>query len=156
MPRHPGWVRRVFSDADLDAMTDAIRRAEARTSGEIRVHLERRVPRGPRGAAVDALARARQVFSALGMERTALRNGVLIYLALEDRKLAIVGDQGVHARVGDAYWVGVRDVMVEALRSGRAAKAVVSAVDEVGRVLAEHFPRSRDDANELPDRPSEG
>lgn len=150
MPRHPGWVRRVFSEADLDAMTEAIRRAESRTSGEIRVHLERRVPREPG----DAMARARQVFSALGMERTALRNGVLIYLALEDRKLAIVGDQGVHARVGDAYWAGVRDLMVEALRAGRAAEAVVSAVAEVGRVLAEHYPRGRDDVDELPDRPS--
>ncbi|HET7875067.1 MAG TPA: TPM domain-containing protein, partial [Methylomirabilota bacterium] len=78
MARHPRWVRRVFSDDDLEAMRAAIARTEAQTSAEIRLHLEPRVPRANNG---DALIRARQVFAHLGMHRTARRNGVLIYLA---------------------------------------------------------------------------
>jgi uncharacterized membrane protein len=101
---------------------------------------------------MDPLARARAVFVSLGMERTAQRNGVLIYLAVNDHRLAIVGDEGVHARVGDGYWERIRDFMVERLRAGRPAEAVLGAVDEVGRVLAQYFPPRRDDVDELPDR----
>ncbi len=151
MARHPRWVRKVFTEAELASIVQAIVRAEAATSGEIRVHLDRRLPRAG-GVPADALARAGAVFRALGMERTARRNGVLVYLALEDRKLAVVGDEGLHARVGDAGWARVRDLMVERLRAGRAAEAVLAAVAEVGRVLAEHFPRRPGDVDELPDR----
>jgi uncharacterized membrane protein len=88
------------------------------------------------------------------MHLTAERHGVLIYLALEDRKLAIVGDEGIHRRVGDTYWEGVRDLMIAPLRESRALDAVLAGVVEVGRVLAEHFPRRPDDTNELTDRVS--
>ena len=74
---------------------------------------------------------------------------MLIYLALEDRKLAVVGDEGIHGRVGDTYWEAVRDLMIARLRDGRALDAVLAGVAEVGRVLAEHFPRRPDDQNEL-------
>ncbi|MBI4247730.1 MAG: TPM domain-containing protein [Candidatus Rokubacteria bacterium] len=142
-------MKRLLGDTGPEAVTAAIHHAEAGTSGEIRVHLERRFPRG---AAPDPLARAREVFLALGMQRTVRRSGVLIYLAVDDRKLAILGDQGVHARVGDAYWERLRDLMVARLRAGRALDAVLEAVGEVGRVLGEHFPRRPDDTDELPDR----
>ncbi len=151
MARHPRWVRRAFAEEDLAAMTEAIAAAERQTSAEIRVHLEDRLPRG---AADDALARAREVFTRLGMQQTAQRNGVLIYLALADHHLAIVGDEGIHGRVGDGYWQRVRDLMVERLHAGRARDAVVDAVAEVGRVLTTHFPRRPDDVNELSDRVS--
>ena len=85
------------------------------------------------------------------MHRTALRHGVLVYLALEDHQVAIVGDEGIHARVGDDYWAGVRDLMVERLRRGEARAALVEAVRELGRSLARHFPRRPDDTNELSD-----
>ena len=88
------------------------------------------------------------------MHLTAERHGVLIYLAIEDHTLAIVGDEGIHRRVGDAYWAGVRDLMVTKLREGRALDAVLTGVAEVGRVLAEHFPRRPDDRNELSDQVS--
>jgi uncharacterized membrane protein len=148
MGRHPRWVVRVFSPDDLQAMQEAIARAEAETSAEIRVHLEHRIPRADAG---DALARARQVFGRLGMHRTARRNGVLIYLALADRRLAIVGDQGIHDRVGDGYWATVRDHMIERLRQGRLREAVLQAVAEAGQTLREHFPREPGDADELSD-----
>ena len=151
--RHPHWARRLFSEAALAAITGAVARAEAATSAEIRVHLERRVHRWP-GQRGDALRRAGKVFAHLGMHLTAERHGVLIYLALEDRQLAVVGDEGIHQRVGDLYWEAVRDVMIAKLREGRALDAVLSGVAEVGRVLADHFPRRPDDRNELSDQVS--
>ena len=151
--RHPHWAERLFSADDFTAMTEAVRRAEATTSAEIRVHLERRVHRLPLQRP-DALRRAGKVFAHLGMHLTAERHGVLIYLAVEDRKLAIVGDEGVHRHVGDAYWEPVRDLMIARLSAGRAVEAVVAGIAEVGRVLARHFPRRPDDQNELSDQVS--
>jgi uncharacterized membrane protein len=149
-PRHPRWTRSLFSSEDLEAIAAAVAAAERATSGEIRVHLERRLPPGDG----DALARATEIFTRLGMQATADRNGVLIYLALDDHKLAIAGDAGVHARVGDEYWQRIRDAMVERLRRGQPRDAVVYAVSEVGDVLRRFFPRRPDDRNELSDRVS--
>ncbi len=140
MGRHPRWARRLLSDEDFDAIARAIASAQAHTSGEIRVHLERRVPRGPGGTPGDVLKRARDVFAHLGMHRTAERHGVLVYLAVEDRRLAIVGDEGIHGRVGEDYWAGVRDLMVEKLRSQRPRDAILAAIEEIVRGLREHFP----------------
>jgi len=154
--RHPRWARGVFTAADLDAVAAAVREAERGTSAEIRVHVERRLAHGLRRRTTDPMERARDVFGALGMHRTAQRSGVLIYLAVEDRKLAIVGDEGIHARVGDQYWNGVRDRMVERLRAGALRAALVGAVAEVGEALARFFPRGRDDVDELSDDVSLG
>jgi uncharacterized membrane protein len=154
--RHPAWARRVLTEADLDAVVAAVRQAERRTAAEIRVHVERRVAHGVRRRTGDAMTRARQVFAALGMHRTSHRAGVLIYLAVEDRKLAIVGDEGIHARVGDEYWTAVRDAMVARLRSGSVRDALVWAVGEVADTLARLFPRRGDDVDELPDDVSLG
>jgi uncharacterized membrane protein len=149
MAGHPTWTRRFLDESDFDAITRAIAAAESLTSGEIRVHLERRVPRRFFGRAPDALARARHVFHRLGMHRTAERHGVLIYLAVEERRLAVVGDAGIHGRVGDRHWDAVRDLMLEQLRANAPREAIVRAVDAVGRALAEHYPRRPDDRNEL-------
>ena len=152
-PRHPRWAQRLFSEQDFVAITEAVVRAEAATSAEVRVHLERRVHRLP-GRRPDALRRARTVFAHLGMHLTAEHHGVLIYLAVEDRKLAIVGDEGIHQHVGDGYWEGVRDAMIATLREGRPLDAVLAGIAEVGRVLAQHFPRRPGDENELRDHVS--
>lgn len=154
MGRHPRWARRFLGDEDFDAIARAITNAEARTSGEIRIHLERRVPRGRRGVVGDVLERARDVFWSLGMHRTRERSGVLIYLAIEDRRFAIVGDEGIHARVGETYWASVRDLMAEKLRSQRPCEAILSAISETVRVLREHFPPRPDDTDELSDQVS--
>jgi len=156
MPDHPKWARRLFSDDDFEAIARAIAEAEARTSAEIRVHLERRIVRRRWGRKPDPLQRAQTVFYLLGMHRTAERNGVLVYLALEDRALAIFGDEGIHRRVGDGYWAAVKDLMIEKLHAGAARDAVLTGVAEVGRVLAEHFPRRPDDTNELANQVSVG
>ena len=154
MAKHPRWTRRLLSDEDFDAVVHAIIAAEAETSAEIRVHLERRVRHGRGARPADPLERARHVFTHLGMHRTAERHGVLIYLAVEDRTLAIVGDEGIHRRVGDDYWARVRDLMLERLKTATLREAIVSAVRKVGRVLREHFPRRPSDANELSDQVS--
>jgi len=153
MAGHPKWLHTLFSDEDLDSLIGAIRRAEAETSGEIRLHLERRLPTAAGG---DALARAREVFERLGMQATAERNGVLIYLAIDDHRLAVVGDDAVHARVGDGYWNALRDGLVERLRAGRPREALVTAIENVGATLRHHFPRGAGDANELSDDVSAG
>jgi uncharacterized membrane protein len=149
---HPAWVGKLFSEGDLDAIAAAVARAEAGTTAEVRIHLEQAVPRGR-----PPLARAQEVFRRLRMHRTRHRNGVLVYLALDDRKLAIVGDAGIHARVGDAYWARVRDTMVGHLRAQAPREAVLAALEDLRRVLAEHFPRRPgDDPNELTDEVSTG
>jgi len=146
----PRWLRRRLTAEDLDAIAKTVAAAEARTSGEIRVHLEPRVPRARIGKSLEPLARARELFTGLGMHRTRDRNGVLIYVALVDQKLALVGDDGIHARVGDEYWARLRDGMVERFRREAPREAIVHAVESLGAALAEHFPRRPDDVDELP------
>jgi uncharacterized membrane protein len=147
MARHPRWVRTFLADADLEAVARAVADAEAGTSGEIRVHLDARC----RG---EAMTRAIAVFERLGMTRTALRNGVLIYLAIKDRKLAVIGDAGIHARVTPEYWERLKETLVVDLRRERPRDGLVQAVRDVGEVLRRHFPRAPDDKNELTDQVS--
>jgi uncharacterized membrane protein len=155
MAKHPSWTRQFMSEADFDAVTRAIKAAESRTSAEIRVHLERRVPRRLLlGPAPDVMTRARHVFRRLGMHKTAERHGVLIYLAVEDRRFAVVGDEGIHGRVGDPHWHRVRDLMADKLRANAPREAIERGVVELGRALAEHYPRRPDDRNELSDEVS--
>jgi len=149
MGRHPRWVRRFMSQADLDAVARAVAEAEARTSAEIRVHLDARCPGDPMQQAVT-------VFERLGMHRTAERHGVLIYVAVEDRKLAVIGDTGIHARVGEEYWRGLVAAITSHLREERPRDGLVHAVRELGEQLGQHFPRRGDDTNELSDQLSVG
>ncbi|HXJ81842.1 MAG TPA: TPM domain-containing protein [Candidatus Methylomirabilis sp.] len=144
MARHPRWVRRFMSDAELDAVTGAIREAEASTAAEIRVHLDHRCPGDP-------MLRAKAVFERLGMHRTAGRHGVLIYVAVANRKLAVIGDQGIHERVGEAYWERLVAGVLAHFREERPRDGFLHAVGEVGAVLRQHFPRDADDRNELRD-----
>ena len=149
MARHPRWVRAFLAEADLDAVARAVAEAESGTAGEIRVHLDARCEDDP-------MARAVEVFERLGMTRTAQRSGVLVYVAVEDRKLAVIGDRGVHERVGDAYWRALTEALVQHLRAGRVRDGLVAAVREVGVTLRRHFPSAPDDRNELSDEVSLG
>jgi uncharacterized membrane protein len=147
MARHPRWVRGFLAEADLDAVTQAIGAAELRTSAEIRVHLDHRCPGEP-------MARAVAVFEHLGMHRTAARHGVLIYVSVGDHKLAVLGDQGIHERVGQVYWERLVDAVLAHFREERPRDGLLHAVAEVGAVLAQHFPRRPGDVNELSDQVS--
>jgi len=149
MARHPRWVRRFVSEADLEAVRRAITAAEAGTSAEIRVHLDHACPGDP-------MARAVSVFERLGMHRTAERHGVLIYVAVTDRKLAVIGDEAIHRRVGDAYWQRLVADVTAHFREERPRDGFVHAVRDLGQALAQHFPRRPDDSNELSDELSIG
>lgn len=139
----------LFSAEQKAQILEAIRKAELNTSGEIRIHIDRRC----KG---DALDRAAYLFEKLGMHKTNLRNGVLFYLAVDDRKFAILGDAGINAVVGDDYWDQIKDVMAEKFREGNFTGGLEKAILMAGEQLKQHFPYSRDDVNELPDEISFG
>jgi uncharacterized membrane protein len=144
MAGHPRWVTQLMSEADLEAVREAVTSAERGTSAEIRVHLDHRCPG-------EAMSRAIAVFERLRMHATEARNGVLIYVAVADRKLAVIGDRGIHERVGDAYWQRVVDETLGHMRAARPRDGLVHAVRDVGAALQDHFPRRADDRNELDD-----
>ena len=131
---------------DDDRIVVAIRGAEARGRGEVRVHLTRE-------AVGDAQAAAVEVFERLGMTATAERNGVLIYVAPRTRTLAVIADRGLHEHCPEGFWRDIADAMREDFRAGRFTEGIVRGVERVGDVLARAFPREpgREDRNELPD-----
>jgi len=122
----------------------AIAAAEDQTSGEIRVHLAR-CTRG------DVLAAAKAAFQALGMHATATRNGVLIYLSVEDHRFAIVGDEGIDRVVPEGFWDEVKSGMQKRFAADRFAEGIVEAVDQIGDKLRAYFPIAKGDVNELTD-----
>ena len=120
----------------------AISDAESQTSGEIRLHLESRC----KG---DVLDRAAMVFETLAMHKTALRNGVLFYLATEDRKFAILGDGGINAVVPEGFWNEVKDTVTAGLAAGNPSAGLASGIRLAGQQLSAHFPLEANNINEL-------
>ncbi len=134
---------------DEAAIVAEIVRAEAGTSGEIRVfvapgHVEAPVPE------------AERQFEKLGMTKTRCRNGVLLYFAPVSRKFAIIGDLGIHEKCGPAFWEELVAAIRPVLQAGNFTGAVTHAVSEAGRLLAHHFPAVTGDRNELPNQISRG
>lgn len=134
-----------ISKLDEEKIVAAIGEAELKTSGEIRVYISRK-------NRDDALDAAQKRFEKLGMTNTRLRNGVLIYLAPQTQKFAVVGDVGIHKICGDSFWNMIREKMSALLRGGHFTEAILAAVHETGTALSKHFPRRPDDTNELPDQ----
>jgi uncharacterized membrane protein len=142
--------RKFFSKAEQLEIVDAIGAAELNTSGEIRFHVERDVPtKDPING--DAYQQARAVFAKLGMHQTESRNGVLIYLAVRTRKFAVVGDEELHKRVGDDFWVDVVKLMTEHFAQDLFGQGVATGITLIGEKLGEFFPYQDDDVNELSD-----
>ncbi len=133
-----------FTREEQDRIRDAVIAAESETSGEIRIHIESSLEG-------DVLDRASWIFTRIRMHKTEKRNGVLFYLAVSDRKFAIIGDSGINAVVGNDFWDSVKDLMQERFRQGRFTDGLVEAVTMAGKKLKDHFPFTRDDVNELPD-----
>lgn len=138
-----------LSRAELDRVRDAVRNAEKRTSGEIRVHLDAAIMEG-------VLDHAAFVFDDLGMKKTKDRNGVLLYVSVPSRKIAVIGDAGIHARSGQGYWDAVLELVLSHFREGRHCDGLCAGVERIGEQLREHFPYERDDVNELDDDVSFG
>ena len=142
-------ARNFFTPDQLEEIKEAILNAELDTSGEIRVHIENNCPG-------DVMVRAARVFKTLKMSETKLRNGVLIYLAIRNRKFAILGDSGIHAVVGENYWEHIKVHMLDQFREGRFTEGLAEAILDTGKQLKQFFPHDKDDINELPDDVSFG
>ena len=142
-------LSRFLGQLDQERIVAAIRAAEERTRGELRVHASNRAVDDPQGEA------ARQ-FEQLGMTATAERNGVLIYVAPRSQRFAILGDSGIHEKCGPDFWKEVAAAMEHDFREGRFTEGLLKGIAKAGDALATHFPRTAAaDVNELPDQFSE-
>ncbi len=137
-------VQKYFTEENKLQITNAIRVAETNTSGEIRVHIEKHC----KGNVLD---RAAYVFEKLEMHKTKLRNGVLFYVAIEDRKFAILGDAGINIRVPEKFWEEITTDVIEKFKEGFFAEGIANGIIKAGEQLKQHFPYQSDDVNELSD-----
>jgi uncharacterized membrane protein len=133
-----------FSNEQQVQILASVKEAELATSGEVRVHIES-------SCKEDVLDRAAWVFKKLGMHKTAERNGVLFYLAVSDRKFAIIGDAGINAKVPEGFWDEIRALLQKNFREGKFTEGLSEGIILAGKQLKSHFPHKLDDVNELPD-----
>ncbi len=134
--------KNFFSVTEQNQIVEAIHQAELATSGEIRVHIEEHCPGDP-------IDRAKEMFFSLKMNETEQQNGVLIYVALLDKKFAIVGDKGIHDIVHDSFWQAEKDLMKSHFVKSEYTEGLVRAIEKVGEKLKVNFPYHKDDTNEL-------
>jgi uncharacterized membrane protein len=143
-------THRFIRELEHDRITKAIKDAEAKTSGQIRVFLQRG------HFEEDALERAGKKFLQLGMQKTRERNAVLIFVAPRAQKFAVIGDEGVHQKCGEQFWQDLVARMREHFLREDFTEALVEAITAAGNLLATHFPRTGPATNELPDEIVEG
>ena len=137
---------KLLNTSDKQMLVQAIQAAEKTTSGEIRVYVESRTKKG------DALSRATEIFFKNKMNATKERNGVLVYVAVEDRKLAIYADQGIYDKVGVEFWYSQVQEMTSHFKEENYVKGMSVVIAEIGKALTSHFPYDRvSDSNELSD-----
>lgn len=129
---------------DQQRIVAAIGEAEKRTSGEIRVHIQPR-------AGEDIRKYAEKTFERLGMVKTALRNGVLLFIASEDQRFVILGDRAIHEKVPAGFWDDIAAKLTIRFQSGQYTEGIVDAIRSAGEHLGRFFPRAEGDVNELPD-----
>lgn len=135
-------IKTFFTDIQQRSIQEAIANAELNTSGEIRIHLDLKC----KGDAVQA---AIKVFENLKMHQTELRNGVLFYLAIDDKKLAIIGDKGINDAVPSDFWDTIRNTMVNEFHKNEFTTGLCQGIEMAGLKLKTHFPRQSHDVNEL-------
>lgn len=144
MVRQKTSPNQFFTEEEKTRLVRAIRAAEQKTSGEIRVYLERKT----RG---DVFKRAKRIFEKLGMTKTRLRNGILIYFSLVDHSFAVLGDQGIHDRVGDSFWQEIVSTLQSFFTRDQFLEGLEAGIQKLGEVLRKHFPYEKGDINELRD-----
>ena len=137
-------ARSFFTKEEQQKIVAAIREAELNTSGEIRVHIENHCKE-------EALERAAELFYDLKMNHTAARNGILFYLAVKDRKFAIIGDEGINKEVEHDFWNDIKDEMISNFKENKFAEGLIAGILKCGDKLKKHFPYQNDDVNELSD-----
>jgi len=134
----------LFTTKEEELIRQAVEAAESRTSGEIRICAEKHCPE-------ETLDRAANYFAKLDMDKTTLRNGVLIYLATEDHKFAIIGDAGINKVVPHDFWETTKEAMLAHFKSGNLAEGIITGVRMAGEKLQAYFPLQDGDKNELSD-----
>jgi uncharacterized membrane protein len=142
------WFKKkqFLTSGENDRVVESIRAFEKKTSGEIRVFIESRNP------LVNTIERAQAVFGELQMHQTKERNGVLLYLAVKDREVALLGDVGIHQKVGTAFWEKQVAEMIQLFKQNNLTEGMVKCIEHVGQVLVEKFPHDgTTDQNELSD-----
>ncbi|MCF8361395.1 MAG: TPM domain-containing protein [Prolixibacteraceae bacterium] len=138
-----------FTEEEKKIIKESIETAELNTSGEIRLHVEKKCPE-------DVMDRAAYWFKELKMHKTEARNGVLFYLSVEDHKFAILGDVGINAKVQEGFWDSTRDLILSFFKEGRYAEGLKVGIIQAGLQLKEYFPYQSDDVNELENEISYG
>ncbi len=136
--------KEFLSRLEHDQIVAAIKHAEKKTSGEIRVFISGHDPE-------DAVKAAQKHFDELGMHKAGEKNGVLIFVAPRARKFAVIGDAGVHQRCGDAFWSALAAEMTGHFKKGAFTEGLIHAINKAGELLAEHFPRKPGDDRKRPD-----
>lgn len=142
-------VKEFIGKTGQQRIVDAIKSAELNTSGEIRVHIESKCE-------ADVLGRAVYIFNYLKMYKTEQRNAVLIYVAVESKKFAIIGDAGINQAVPDNFWNSIKEQMGADFAAGRYVEGLCTAIKDAGDSLKKYFPYSSDDINEQSDEISFG
>ena len=135
-------IEKFLSPQDEEEIITAIREAEKRTSGEIRVHIEK-------SSKGDIWSRAMEVFHLLKMDNTRENNGVLIYVAIDDRQFVIYGDKGINEVVPKNFWETTKDAIVSEFKKGNFKQGLLDGIHRAGHELQEHFPWKEGDENEL-------
>ncbi len=140
-----GKKRRFFSDKEEQQIILAIRHAERKTSGEIRVHVQHFLDSD------DVLKDAVKTFFRLKMDETKERNGVIFFLVPEKKQFAIYGDEGIHQKVSDVFWTDVKEILAGEFRQGHFVAGLVKGIELAGKKMQAYFPYESSDKNELPD-----
>lgn len=134
---------KFISENDEQEIVVAIALAEKQTSGEIRVHIEETSSKLP-------YERAKEVFEMLGMHQTALKNGVLFYVCIQNKNFAILGDKGINEKVASNFWDTTKDVVLENFKMGKFKEGLVAGITSAGEQLKNYFPYDKaNDSNEL-------
>lgn len=137
------------SQLDEEKIVTAIGEVELKATAEIRVHIEKKCP-------ADVMDRAVRVFANLHMHQTRYRNGVLLYIAYEDHKFAIIGDAGINARVGPDFWQHEKQILQDHFKKAEYTEGICQCIEHIGVELVRYFPYEPGDTNELPDDISYG
>jgi len=137
-------VEAFLTAAQEQLIVNAIREAEKNTSGEIRVDLEKSLQKEP-------MVRAQEVFYKLEMDKTKHRNGVLFYVAVDDHRFAILGDEGIDKVVPDDFWESIKDEVINEFSKGNFTEGLIKGILHTGEKLKQYFPYADDDKNELSD-----
>ena len=137
--------KEFLASLDQQRIVAAIQEAERQTSGEVRVHVQ------PKATGGEIRHVAERTFERLGMTKTALRNGVLLFIATEERRFVILGDKGIDEKVPPGFWDEIAAKLTMRFSKGEFTDGIVDAIAAAGTQLREYFPRAEGDVNELAD-----